>query len=86
MSRQPISYDHLRARVDQIAASILCMPGQTLSDAPLESQGADSLDAIEMALMIEEEWGLQIADDDLETLATLEDIARFVAAELGIEA
>lgn len=84
MRRRTMPYAQIRTRIDQIATSILCMPGQTLSDAPLADQGADSLDAIEMALMVEEEWGLHIADDDLAVLETLEDFARFVAAELGV--
>lgn len=84
--RKSNMYDHIRAQIERLATSILCMPGQILTEAPLSDQGADSLDAIEMALMIEEEWGLHIEDEALERLRTLDDYAGFVAAQLGVEA
>lgn len=40
--------------------------------------GLDSLDRVEMAMMLEEEFGIEISDDQVEKLNTLEDIVRFI--------
>lgn len=44
--------------------------------------GADSLDAIELALALEKEFGIEISDDDVEGIATIGDAERLIAKAL----
>ncbi|HKK94939.1 MAG TPA: acyl carrier protein [Anaerovoracaceae bacterium] len=39
---------------------------------------ADSLDAVEIILSIEEEYGIEIPDEEAENLATVEDLVKYV--------
>jgi acyl carrier protein len=40
--------------------------------------GADSLDIVEMIMAVEEEFGIQVSDDEAETLQTVQDVAKFI--------
>lgn len=40
--------------------------------------GADSLDLFEMVMALEEEFGVEIPTDDLEKIATVDDVARYL--------
>lgn len=42
--------------------------------------GADSLDAIELVMEIEEEFGIEIPDEDVEKMVTVEDIVKYIQA------
>jgi acyl carrier protein len=72
---------------DKIKSIIAEITGITVDDeTPLADQGIDSLDAVEIALELEEEFGIEISDDELwETVsdtATLADIVRIVEGKV----
>ena len=46
----------------------------------IEDLKADSLDVVEMIMSIEDEYGIQIPDEDLVTLKTLQDAVDYVNA------
>ena len=41
----------------------------------VEDLGADSLDVVEMLSQLEDEYGIQIPDDEVENLSTVADVA-----------
>ncbi len=43
-------------------------------------QGADSLDLVELIMAMEEEFGMEIADEQAEKLRTVQDVITFVKA------
>ena len=45
-----------------------------------EDLGADSLDAVELNIALEEQLGLSIADDDRPNMKTVGDIVRYLEA------
>lgn len=47
-----------------------------------EDLGADSLDIVELLMEIEEEFGVNISDDESERLKTVGDAVKFIAAKL----
>ena len=52
---------------------------QVKAEAKLtEDLGADSLDAVELVMAIEEEFDIEVPDEDAEKLATIGDIFSFV--------
>lgn len=55
-------------------------------DATFEAMGLDSLDVVELTLVIEEELGVKIEDDELEDIRTLQDAVDKVAAKQTVTA
>lgn len=43
---------------------------------------ADSLDTVELAMAFEKEFGIEISDEDVESIATVGDAERFLAKAL----
>lgn len=50
-----------------------------------EDLGADSLDLFELVMALEEEFGVEIPSEDLEKIATVQDVMDYLAAK-GVEA
>jgi acyl carrier protein len=46
----------------------------------VDDLGADSLDLVELIMAMEEEFGMEIADEDAEKLRTVQDVISFVTA------
>ena len=44
--------------------------------------GADSLDTVELVMAFEEEFGIEILDDDAEKIATVQDAIDYIEAKL----
>lgn len=51
--------------------------------ALIDDLGMDSLDTIEIAITAETEFGVNLADDKIEKLATVDDAVRLIDAELA---
>ena len=47
-------------------------------DTTLEDLGADSLDMVEVIMAIEDEFDVQIKDEDLETLKSVSDLINYI--------
>ena len=43
-----------------------------------EDLGVDSLDLVELVMELEEEFGIEIPSEDLENLATVADVAKYI--------
>lgn len=48
----------------------------------LEDLGADSLDVVELIMAVEEEFGIEIPDEDAENLTTVGQIQAYVAEKV----
>jgi acyl carrier protein len=46
----------------------------------VDDLGADSLDLVELIMAMEEEFGMEIADEDAEKLRTVQDVISFITA------
>ncbi|HEV2601909.1 MAG TPA: acyl carrier protein [Candidatus Babeliales bacterium] len=49
-------------------------------DVTLESLGADSIDIVQIIMRLEEQFGIEINDEDAEKMQSLSDIAAYVQA------
>jgi acyl carrier protein len=49
----------------------------------VDDLGADSLDLVELIMAMEEEFGMEIADEDAEKLRTVQDVISFVSSRAG---
>jgi len=55
------------------------MPQDVAGDVRLmEDLGADSLDMIELVMVIEEDFGIEIPDDDADKLLTIDQVVKYV--------
>jgi acyl carrier protein len=75
--------DHT-GRVKRVIAEILGMNvDQINTDQQLgDDLGADSLDLVEMLLALEDEFGIDILDEEAETFRTVGDIVVYLQAKL----
>ena len=70
---------------DQVKA-IICKelkldPSKVLEDSNLKDDlGADSLDAVEIIMDIEDEFNIQIDDSEAENIKTVGDIVKYIEA------
>ena len=57
---------------------------QVTNDAHfVEDLGADSLDTVELVMALEEEFELEIPDEDAEKITTVQQAVDYIAAHLG---
>ena len=64
-------------KIQEMLAEALNVPVEKVTpDAKIvEDLGADSLDVVELLSRLEDEYGVMIPDEDVETLATVADVA-----------
>jgi acyl carrier protein len=74
------------ARVKEIIINELGVePEKVANDASfVEDLGADSLDTVELVMAFEEEFGIEIPDEDAENLQTVGDAIRYLQ-EKGVQ-
>jgi len=77
--------DAMTGRIRGLVAEQLGVDAGTLtSDANiLEDLGADSLDVVELVMAIEEEFDIEIPDEDAESMRTLGDVEKYVSERVA---
>jgi acyl carrier protein len=72
-------------RVRKVIADHLGVEAETVVDtADLRSDlGADSLDIVELIMRCEEEFGVEIPDDDMDEAWTVADLVKIVKGRIG---
>ncbi len=50
----------------------------TMNSSIVDNLGADSLDMVDLVMSIEDEFELDVADEDVETIKTVGDIVRYI--------
>ncbi len=66
-----------------IIEQLLCDDGRVTENAALiDDLGADSLDTIELVMALEEEFGIDITDDDASAIQTVGDVVRVIDARI----
>lgn len=64
-----------------IAEKLSVEPEEVVPDASfIDDLGADSLDLVELIMSMEEEFDIDISDDDAESLTTVKDAIQYVEA------
>ena len=69
-------------KVKAILASQLDVEESTITETTdiAEDLGADSLDVVEMMMSIEDEFGIEIADEDARSFKTVADVVAYIEA------
>lgn len=70
----------LEEKVRKIIADTLSKPEAEikLESSLTEDLGADSLEIVELAMAMEEEFSIEIPDDDIEKISTVKDIIDYI--------
>ncbi len=76
-----------RTRVEDILVDVLDVTREQLTpDAKIQADlGADSLDIVDIAMKVEEEFGVTLPEENLDRIVTIEDLCDALAAKLGRE-
>lgn len=70
------------SKADKLIDDHLLGDGRTLTrDDTFESLGADSLDMVELVMAFEEEFGIEITDDEAEKIVTVGDAHDFLISK-----
>ena len=48
----------------------------------LDDLGADSLDIVDLIMALEEEFGLEIPDEDVEKIVTVKDVVEYISENI----
>lgn len=66
--------------VDQLSVSL-----EEVTDEAsfIDDLGADSLDIVELVMALEEEFDMEISDEDAEKIQTVKDVTGYIAQRLG---
>jgi len=70
-------------RVRAIIAEQLGVKLEEVTDAAsfIEDLGADSLDTVELVMALEEEFGIEIPDEDAEKMASVGDAIKYIESK-----
>jgi acyl carrier protein len=71
------------AKVKEIIANELGVEMEKVTDGAsfVEDLGADSLDTVELVMAFEEEFSIEIPDEDAEKMQTVGDAIRYLASK-----
>ncbi len=72
-------------KIKQIIADQLGVKKEEVTDNAkfVDDLGADSLDTVELVMALEEEFGVEIPDEDAEKLTTVGDALRYIDDKAG---
>jgi acyl carrier protein len=76
---------NIEARVKKIIIEQLGVKEEQVTNeaAFVEDLGADSLDTVELVMALEEEFELEIPDEDAEKITTVQQAIDYIATHLG---
>ena len=72
-------------KVKKLVATQLSKPVEKITEESrlIEDLGADSLDIMEMLMVLEEEFGISILDEEVEQMKTIAGVVKVVESKLG---
>ncbi|GAB6072704.1 acyl carrier protein [Venenivibrio stagnispumantis] len=75
----------IEQRVKEIIADQLGVDIESIKPESkfVEDLGADSLDVVELIMAFEEEFGIEIPDEDAEKISTVGDVLNYISSKKG---
>jgi len=77
--------EYVKAVTEIVADQIGLEPGDITPEAKLRELGADSLDDIELIMDFEDEFDMEIPDEEAEKLVTANAIVEYLEERLGVD-
>jgi acyl carrier protein len=78
---------NLESKVKAIIAEQLSIPIENIKNEAkfIDDLGADSLDVVELIMALEEQFDIEISDQDAEKIATVSDAINYIAQQKNIQ-
>ena len=75
----------VEAKVKEIIVEQLGVDAEEVTTGAsfIEDLGADSLDTVELVMALEEEFDLEIPDEDAEKIARVQDAVTYISSKIG---
>ena len=75
----------VEAKVKEIIVEQLGVDAEEVTTGAsfIEDLGADSLDTVELVMALEEEFDLEIPDEDAEKIAKVQDAVTYISGKIG---
>ncbi len=70
--------EEVKMEINRVKEIIVDELGVEEASVTLEDLGADSLDAVELIMALEEEYDLEIAEDDAKTMKSVKNIVDYI--------
>ncbi len=76
---------NIEEKMVEIIAKQLSVPKEKVVPEAsfVDDLGADSLDLVELVMAMEEEYGIEIADEDAEKMQTVQDAINYIKEHMG---
>jgi len=83
-----VSEGEVTQKVKKVIAEQLGLQVEEVKDDAsfLNDLGADSLDIVEMVMTLEEEFNMDISDEEAEKIQTVQDAVQYIVAKIGKDA
>jgi acyl carrier protein len=78
-----VTREEIEQRVFQALEEFGAEPDQINADAEFEAMDVDSLDLVELAQIVEDEYGVQLKGEDMEGVKTVRQAVDLVMSKLG---
>ncbi len=78
-----VTREEIEQRVFQALEEFGAEPDQIAADAEFEAMDVDSLDLVELAQIVEDEYGVQLKGEDMEGVKTVRQAVDLVMSKLG---
>jgi acyl carrier protein len=78
-----VTREEIEQRVFQALEEFGAAPDQINADAEFEAMDVDSLDLVELAQIVEDEYGVQLKGEDMEGVKTVRQAVDLVMSKLG---
>jgi acyl carrier protein len=74
--------EEILARIQEMIAETLEIDGSTVTEntSIIDDLGADSISIMEFTLALEDEFNIEISDEDAENIRTIGDVVEYVAS------
>ena len=83
MATRPATREEIEGRVFEALEEFGAEPDAINPDATFESLDVDSLDLVELAQIVEDDYGVQLKGEDMEGVATVRQAVDLVMSKLG---
>jgi acyl carrier protein len=78
-----VTREEIEQRVFQALEEFGAEPDQINADAEFEAMDVDSLDLVELAQIVEDDYGVQLKGEDMEGVKTVRQAVDLVMSKLG---
>lgn len=80
MKRKPNTVDSVETRVRQVIVDSGCIGEENITNSAklMDDLGLDSLDVVEVFMGLEDEFGIEIPDDDMDACTTVQGVVAYI--------